>query len=510
MSAPAGHAEPRGDGEDLLRDDREEGTYQRRKVRVANGVFSGEESMKSREEQWMKTDEKEQAPKSYRESLLQNENSRVCWWEWERGEEEDDTGDYGIDTDFSKVLNPSDGISVDYTNPLCPVFSFEEKEKERLMKPFRRTLIVKLLGRLPAFGFMVKKLRQIWERKGKIDVFDLANYFYLINFQNKEDYMEALTGGPWVISDAYLSVARWRPEFSPKNAKIESVIAWVRLPDLPAPLFDKKFLLNLGNSIGKAIRLDIHTAQRARGKFARMCVELDLTKPLVPEFNVEGRNGSGGSDRSSGEGEEQGEEREVWKTVQRPRRIRRNDMVPQQMQSGSRYAVLDVETGEEGASKENVRAQEKGKMGEDQLKNNRFQQRRQGGKDGMGEVLRGPGSLKNKSVGRAEQGSMKDKDGRGKSGILANKNVNAEKLRDYQAKTTPDEGVAASYREKHGGKIVNMAGKENLNPGDPLANVPREEDMYVGGLPDRGPVENPGEGLGMNMEEEGLKSVLVD
>ncbi|KAI9085653.1 hypothetical protein K1719_032496 [Acacia pycnantha] len=56
-----------------------------------------------------------------------------------------------------------------------------------------------------------------------------------------------------------------------------------------APLFDKKFLLNLGNAIGKAIRLDVHTAQRARGKFARICVELDLTKPLVLEFDVEGQ-----------------------------------------------------------------------------------------------------------------------------------------------------------------------------------------------------------------------------
>ncbi|KAI9126041.1 hypothetical protein K1719_003459 [Acacia pycnantha] len=137
------------------------------------------------------------------------------------------------------------------------------------MRPFRRTLIVKLLGRQPSYSFMVKKLRQIWKRKGQIDIFDLENDFYLVSFQHLDDYMEALTGGPWVILDAYLNVARWRPNFCLENAKIESVVAWVRLPDLPVPLFDKKFLLNLGNAIGKAIRLDIHTAQRARGKFAR-------------------------------------------------------------------------------------------------------------------------------------------------------------------------------------------------------------------------------------------------
>ncbi|KAI9085210.1 hypothetical protein K1719_032843 [Acacia pycnantha] len=158
--------------------------------------------------------------------------------------------------------NLGDGIRVDVANPLCPKFWFEDKERERLMRPFRRSLVVKLMGRQPSYGFLVKKLRQIWARKGNIDILDLDNEFYLVSFQNHEDYMEALTGG---------------------------LVAWVRFPDLPAPLFDKKFLLNLGNSIGRAIRLDIHTAQRARGKFARMCVELDLTKPLVPEFDVEGQ-----------------------------------------------------------------------------------------------------------------------------------------------------------------------------------------------------------------------------
>ncbi|KAI9110923.1 hypothetical protein K1719_018043 [Acacia pycnantha] len=203
------------------------------------------------------------------------------------------------------------------------------------------------MGRQPSFGFM------------------------------NEDYMEALTGGPWVISDAYLSASRWRPEFNPKNAKINSVIAWVRFPDLPAQLFDKKFLLNLGNSIGREIRLDVHTAQRARGKFARMCVELDLTKPLVLEFNVEGQllsvvyesigqlynkcgrvghmkaNFSTGQHKGREDGmeveeprggqeqvEKQEEEKNLWRTVQRPRRQRGNVVAPQVWASGSNIEVL--------------------------------------------------------------------------------------------------------------------------------------------------------------------------
>ncbi|KAI9082330.1 hypothetical protein K1719_035753 [Acacia pycnantha] len=167
----------------------------------------------------------DQAPKSYHESLLQNVNTEECWWEWAKFDEDDDTVGYGGDVDFAKVLNPSDGVCVDHSNPLCHAFTFEEKERERLMKPFSRTLVVKLLGRQPSYVFMAKKLRQMWERKGKIDVFDLENDYYLVNFQHMDDYMEALIGGPLVVSDAYLSVGRWRPDFNPKQERIESVMA---------------------------------------------------------------------------------------------------------------------------------------------------------------------------------------------------------------------------------------------------------------------------------------------
>lgn len=36
-------------------------------------------------------------------------------------------------------------------------------------------------------------------------------------------------------------------------------------------------------------RWDAHTLSQARGKFARICVELDLAKPLTPFIEIEGR-----------------------------------------------------------------------------------------------------------------------------------------------------------------------------------------------------------------------------
>ncbi|KAI9080578.1 hypothetical protein K1719_037439 [Acacia pycnantha] len=129
--------------------------------------------------------------------------------------------------------------------------------------------------------------------------------------------------GPWVINHAYLNVARWRPEFNPKSAIIESVVAWVRFPDLLAPLFDKKFLLNLGNVIGKAIKLDIHIAQQARGKFARMFGHSSVVCEDLQKRNMEERMEVENLGNKKDATDNNNTMRDLWKTMQRPRRPRR-------------------------------------------------------------------------------------------------------------------------------------------------------------------------------------------
>lgn len=40
----------------------------------------------------------------------------------------------------------------------------------------------------------------------------------------------------------------------------------------------------MGNKLGKAVRADQCTVDSSRGRYARVCVEVDLKKPLVPQF----------------------------------------------------------------------------------------------------------------------------------------------------------------------------------------------------------------------------------
>ncbi|CAL1359639.1 unnamed protein product [Linum trigynum] len=62
------------------------------------------------------------------------------------------------------------------------------------------------------------------------------------------------------------------------------MIVWVHLPELKIHFYHKEVLTTLGNLIGRTIKLDYHTLTQQRAKFARLAVEVDLSRPLVPRI----------------------------------------------------------------------------------------------------------------------------------------------------------------------------------------------------------------------------------
>ncbi|CAN1149425.1 hypothetical protein LINPERHAP2_LOCUS17012 [Linum perenne] len=64
------------------------------------------------------------------------------------------------------------------------------------------------------------------------------------------------------------------------------VIVWVRLPGIPLEYYDATILRIIGDRIGKTVRLDHTTLEGSRGNFARICVEVDLSKPLLSKYRL--------------------------------------------------------------------------------------------------------------------------------------------------------------------------------------------------------------------------------
>ena len=140
---------------------------------------------------------------------------------------------------------------------------------------------MKVYGRSVGFNFIQSKLNALWKPTGRMDVIDLGKEFFLTRFSCKEDHEMVLRKGPWFVGDHFLSIRPWEPNFKPSSTNVSSIAVWIRLNELPIEYYEMEVLSQIGNSVGKILRIDTYTANEARGRFARLCVQVDVDKPLV-------------------------------------------------------------------------------------------------------------------------------------------------------------------------------------------------------------------------------------
>lgn len=96
-----------------------------------------------------------------------------------------------------------------------------------------------------------------------------------------EDYDLVLDKGPWFIGEHFLSIRPWIPNFRSCSADVSSIAVWVRLTELPIEYYQVEALKEIGSTIGKVLRIDTHTALEARGRYAQICVQINVEKPLI-------------------------------------------------------------------------------------------------------------------------------------------------------------------------------------------------------------------------------------
>ncbi|KAL8171436.1 hypothetical protein V2J09_023240 [Rumex salicifolius] len=102
---------------------------------------------------------------------------------------------------------------------------------------WKNYMFVKVLGRSMPLSLIDRKLREVWKPNGGMSVVDFPRRFFLVRFDLEADYLDALTGGPQKI-------------------------------------------------FGNHILVDMATLKFERGKFARICIEVNLSKPLKGSLTI--------------------------------------------------------------------------------------------------------------------------------------------------------------------------------------------------------------------------------
>ena len=161
-----------------------------------------------------------------------------------------------------------------------------KETKARIRAPWSRALIVKVYGRSVGFHYLAFRINALWKPTAKMDCVTLGKGFFLVRFSNNDDYDYVLQGGPWFIGEYFLTIKPWEPYFIAYEAKLTSVAVWVRLPELPIEFYEASVLREIGSVIGPVLHIDSYTASEIRGGYARLCVQIDLEKPLISSIRV--------------------------------------------------------------------------------------------------------------------------------------------------------------------------------------------------------------------------------
>ncbi|RYR25096.1 hypothetical protein Ahy_B02g058720 [Arachis hypogaea] len=132
-------------------------------------------------------------------------------------------------------LEEMEDVNLEEEAPFNPksVVEVSLEEYDQWCKPWKLSLIVKLLGKSLEFRAMETWIRRTWSWNGDLKV---------------------------------------------------------RIPKLPVKLYTDKFLWRAGKKIGTMLKIDQNTSIHSRGKFARLCVEIDLRRKLVLGIKVLGHD----------------------------------------------------------------------------------------------------------------------------------------------------------------------------------------------------------------------------
>ena len=147
-----------------------------------------------------------------------------------------------------------------------------KETKARIRVSWSKALIVKVYGRSVGFHCLTFKINALWKPTTKMDCVTLGKSFFLIRFNDSDDFDKVLRGDPWFIGGQFLVIKPWEPYFIAFESKLTSVAVWVRFPELPIEFYDAVVLREIGSVIGPVLRIDSYTASETRGGYARLCV----------------------------------------------------------------------------------------------------------------------------------------------------------------------------------------------------------------------------------------------
>ena len=160
------------------------------------------------------------------------------------------------------------------------VAQLDKNEVNHLAEVWAAALIVYVVGNTPSIGMIIRHIEKEWNCVAKPQVYLHEKGYFVVKFQNIEDRNEILYSGPHMLNNRPMIIKAWSPDFNFHDEMLRIIPLWVRLPNLPLSYWSMDSLSRIGSMVGVPLYADECTTHQKRISFARLLIEVDVTKPL--------------------------------------------------------------------------------------------------------------------------------------------------------------------------------------------------------------------------------------
>ncbi|KAG0493568.1 hypothetical protein HPP92_004562 [Vanilla planifolia] len=152
----------------------------------------------------------------------------------------------------------------------------------------RFDLVGRVYGNSLPFFVIARVLQRRWGHLKNFRVLDISFGCFCLHFGSMEDRNAVWLGSSWQVVGQAMGLDLWTPDFRPRATTAMCASVWVRFPALPLVYWDVENIFRIEKSMGDPILLDGWTADMQLPSFARVCVRVDLSKPLKPGMWLRG------------------------------------------------------------------------------------------------------------------------------------------------------------------------------------------------------------------------------
>ncbi|XP_040995985.1 uncharacterized protein LOC121242150 [Juglans microcarpa x Juglans regia] len=124
-----------------------------------------------------------------------------------------------------------------------------------------------------------RSVTKVWNPEGSVWFTEVGHHLFLVEFQKDVDIVRVLNGRPWTF-DKHLIFIQLFDKSTPNEMIFNQEPLWIQLHDLPLAAMIVDGGEKIGSTIGDVLYVDVNGDGVGWGKFLRIRVNMDITKPI--------------------------------------------------------------------------------------------------------------------------------------------------------------------------------------------------------------------------------------